>query len=147
MSSPPAAPAAASASRPEPEAAGPVVRRLKRRREFLAAARGPRWSAEPFVLQAVARAGDRDPAVGLGFTATRKLGGAVQRNLARRRLKEAARRVFPHGALAGHDYVLVARAPALTCAFTLLTDELARALSGLRAKLARGRPPAGRPPR
>lgn len=152
MSSLPDARAAASASQPESDRGDApdrseagrergglaTVRRLRRRAEFLAAARGLRWTATPFTLQAKARspgAGLGDPALGLGFTATRKLGNAVVRNRARRRLKEAARQVLPGAALPGIDYVIVARPAALTCAFTQITSEMVRAFAGIRRKL------------
>lgn len=119
-------------------AVGPSIVRLVRRREFLAAARGVRWNAAAFTLQAVRRPAERDGgSVGLGFTATRKLGTAVVRNRARRRLKEAARAVLPDGALPGCDYVIVARPAALTCPFDQLMRDLREALSGIARKLAR----------
>jgi ribonuclease P protein component len=102
-----------------------------------------------FVLQARHRPGD-DRAVGVGFTATRKLGNAVVRNRARRRLREAVRLVLPGPARAGTDYVLVARPGALTCALTQLTADLATALAALGRRLERGRgasaPSAPSPP-
>ena len=79
------------------------VTRLKRRREFLAvAATGRRWVTPAFVLQVGPRAAaGQDPEIGLGFTASRRVGKAVARNRARRRLAEAARKVLPGAARAG----------------------------------------------
>ena len=70
-----------------------------------------------------------------GFTASRKVGNAVERNRARRRLKELVRLAGNGLAAPGHDYVLVARRQALTYPFgRLLTD-----FSGALRRLAQGR--------
>ncbi len=59
----------------------------------------------------------------IGFTVTKKIGNAVVRNRIRRRLREAAHRAAAH-AKAGTDYVVVARAPALTLQFERLVTDL-----------------------
>ncbi len=64
----------------------------------------------------------------LGFTVTKKIGPAVVRNRIRRRLREAARVVFPENAAAGFDYVAIARPAALTAEFSVLLDDMKRAL-------------------
>jgi ribonuclease P protein component len=115
--------------------------RLRRRSEFLAVARGPRIPRDAFVLQAQQRREpERAGTVGIGLTVTRKIGGAVVRNRARRRLREALRLILPGPALPGHDYVVVARAAALTCPFPLLQRDLASAFEQMGRRLARGRP-------
>ena len=104
--------------------------RLRRRAEFLAAARGRKAAATGFVLQACPRVGD-ECASGMGFTVTRKIGGAVVRNRARRRLREAAR-LLPDQLLApGFNYVVVARPAALTCPFPQLRSDLEACLRKL----------------
>ena len=104
--------------------ASPLAR-LQRRSEFLAVAAAGRKAVAPgLVLQARDRADEGAPR--LGFTATRKLGGAVQRNRARRRLKEAARLAAPRLARPGHDYVLIARAGTLSRDWTALLADLER---------------------
>lgn len=120
--------AAASGCPPDAATACAVVR-LRRRREFLAARHGRRVVTPGFVLQA-ARRPDRDDggSIGLGFTVSRKVGKAVARNRARRRLREAARAVFPGPAQPGTNYVIVARASVLTCPFDRLLHDLRRAL-------------------
>jgi ribonuclease P protein component len=64
-----------------------------------------------------------------GFTATKSLGGAVLRNRARRRLKEAVRLAGPRHAVDGYDYVLIARAGTVQRRFTELVKDLERALA------------------
>jgi len=71
----------------------------------------------------------------VGFTASRKVGGAVQRNRAKRRLRAAVRAVMPGRVLPGFDYVLVARTAVLTCRYADLEADLCSAL----AELAKGR--------
>ncbi len=64
-----------------------------------------------------------------GFTATKGLGGAVIRNRARRRLKEAVRVAAPSHAMEGYDYVLIAREGTVQRRFTELIKDLERALA------------------
>ena len=64
-----------------------------------------------------------------GFTATKGLGGAVMRNRARRRLKEAVRVAGPAHAVEGYDYVLIAREGTVQRRFTELIKDLERALA------------------
>lgn len=76
--------------------------------------------------------------IGLGFTASRRVGKAVARNRARRRLIEAARAVLPGPARAGYNYVIVARAAVLTWPFDRLLNELHTAFARLAPKVAAG---------
>ncbi len=70
----------------------------------------------------------------VGFTASRKVGGAVQRNRARRRLKAAAEEVLKTEGRPAHDYVLIARSETVHRPFELLKDDLTRALKRLGEK-------------
>jgi ribonuclease P protein component len=71
----------------------------------------------------------------VGFTATKKsIGGAVDRNRAKRRLRAAAQAQLPLYGVAGNDYVLVARAATLTGPFADLLADLRAALNALREK-------------
>jgi ribonuclease P protein component len=108
--------------------------RLTRRPEFLrVAASRRRWAAPGLILQ-VAESPSSEPQspFRLGFTASRKVGGAVQRNRARRRLKAAAVEVMPAHAAPGMDYVLVARAETVTRPYAGLLGDLETALRRLK---------------
>jgi ribonuclease P protein component len=94
--------------------------------------------APSLVLQARKRAGSEIGRNGsriarFGFTASKSLGGAVVRNRARRRLKEAVRLSGPSLAVEGYDYVLIARAGTVQRRFTELIKDLERALSKVHA--------------
>jgi len=91
------------------------VGRLKNRPEFLAVAGARRKHVAPGLILQVRRHDERqrpapgEPLLRVGLTASRKVGNAVKRNRARRRLREAARLLLPPNALPGFDLVLVAR--------------------------------------
>ena len=70
----------------------------------------------------------------VGFTVTRKVGPAVTRNRARRRLREVASAVLPDAALPGCDYVLIARSGTLTRPYPDLLGDLKSAVTALVAK-------------
>ena len=101
---------------------------LRKRGDFLAAARARRQGAGAFLLQARDR-GDQQPAR-IGYTCSKKIGNAVARNRAKRRLRAIARAVLPGAARPGWDYVLVGRPQAtITADFAAMTADLATALS------------------
>ncbi|MEM1160401.1 MAG: ribonuclease P protein component [Pseudomonadota bacterium] len=101
---------------------------LKSRRDFLACARARKWSQPGLVLQGRDR---RDSGgVRVGFTCSKKVGNAVTRNRAKRRLRAAAAEVLPKHGNQGWDYVLIGRAGAtVSRPFALLLDDLRTALS------------------
>jgi len=108
-----------------------AVRTLKRRPEFLRiAAKGKKTVTPGLVLQACRHAHPCGP-VRFGLTASRRVGGAVQRNRARRRLRAAARAVLPGHAAPGHDYVLIARAATVARPYAMLVRDLECALKRL----------------
>ncbi len=122
----------------------PVVGRLKKRPDFLkVAAARTKWVTPGLILQArqrkpqdrpvPGRNGERrDPAaesVRIGFTVSRKVGQATERNRARRRLRAAAGEVLPRYARPGYDYVLIGRRATLDRAYERLVDDLRTALT------------------
>jgi len=112
-----------------------VVERLKRRSDFRAAANGVRAPGRAFVLQACAR-GD-EGAVRVGFTVSRQVGSAVERNRVRRRLREVVRLAAATGGgrlRPGHDYVLIGRRAALAAPFGEMMRELHAALGRIHAQ-------------
>ena len=68
----------------------------------------------------------------VGFTVTRKIGGAVVRNRMKRRFRALAREVVPAKGFAGSDHVMIGRAKGIERDFGQLRNELAKALEGLR---------------
>lgn len=109
-----------------------AIGRLKTRPEFLFVKGGTRFTTPSLVLQARRRLPSAQPSPHLarfGFTATKSLGGAVVRNRARRRLKEAVQLTAPSHASEGYDYVLIARGGTVQRPFTDLIKDLERALA------------------
>jgi ribonuclease P protein component len=105
---------------------------LKKRADFLAANAGKRASTPGFILLVRDRK-DADPAMRVGFTVTKKIGGAVVRNRMKRRFRELARFILPEAGIAGADHVLIGRAGGIERPFAELAADLKRAL----AKVAR----------
>jgi len=117
---------------------------LKTRADFLRAAKGIRRSMTTLTLESCPTPDDlREKAmIRVGYTASRKVGGAVARNRAKRRLRAAAATLLPLYGREGRDYVLVARRITTDCPFARLLDDLAEAV---RASLAREGRPAKQP--
>jgi len=107
-----------------------AMERLRQRADFVAAAAGAKVPTAAFVLQARKRS-DRGP-VRVGFTVSRKVGNAVERNRVRRRLREIVRLSAATGLLSGHDYVLIGRRAALALPFERMSEDFERALRRLR---------------
>ena len=105
------------------------MQRLRQRADFLAAASATKAATAGFVLQARER-GDGGP-VRVGFTVSRKVGTATERNRVRRRLREVVRLSNADVLRQGHDYVLIGRRPALHREFDHLIDDLKDALRRL----------------
>jgi ribonuclease P protein component len=111
-----------------PLAVSICVQNMKIRRQFLACNHGLRQGTKAFLLQARNR-NDTDPAVNVGFTCSKKVGNAVARNRAKRRLREIARLTLPETARAGWDYVLIGRKDVTaTLDFTQMQTDLRWAL-------------------
>ena len=104
---------------------------LQKRADFLRAASARRQGTGGFLLQARAR-DDGSAQVRIGFTASKKIGNAVLRNRAKRRLRALVREILPPLARPGWDYVLVARPEAtVTRDFATLRDDLRGALASV----------------
>jgi ribonuclease P protein component len=106
--------------------AGALIRTLRTRPEFLFVQKGRRVGRATVTVEARRRA----PAgpIGIGFTASKKVGGAVVRNRAKRRLRAAARALLRDHAFPGVDYVLVARPETAKAPWTTLLDDVRAAL-------------------
>nr|WP_259400518.1 ribonuclease P protein component [Roseovarius sp. SCSIO 43702] len=114
-----------------PSAASSCPEIIKTRADFLAAARAARQGTPSMMVQARDRRDD-NPAIRMGFTCSKKVGNAVARNRAKRRLREAARAVLPLHGKPGWDYVLIGRAEATAARpFDALKDDLVTALRKL----------------
>lgn len=105
---------------------------LLKRRDFLACARGRRWAAPGLVLQARAR--DDQAPLRVGYTCSKKVGNAVARNRAKRRLRAAAALVFAAQGKPGWDYVLIGRSGSTAARpFPVLLGDLRTALDRVHA--------------
>jgi ribonuclease P protein component len=107
------------------------MERLKRRTDFRAAAAGMRAPSQTFVLQARLRGDARVARV--GFTVSKQIGNAVERNRVRRRLREIVRLARACALRPGHDYVLIGRRAALAAPFAAMRRDLDTALARVHA--------------
>ncbi len=112
---------------------------LKKRADFLRAAKGVRRVMGAVTLE-ICRTPDGEAPAGawrVGFTASRKIGNAVARNRAKRRLRAAASQLLPLLGRGGHDYVLVARANTGTRDWNALLTDVTTALAAAHRGLDR----------
>jgi len=122
-------------------ASDPKIERIKIRPDFLAAAKAASCSRGAVVVQARDRA-DGAATIRAGFTATKRIGGSVVRNRAKRRLREAARRMLPLHGQPGCDYVFIARGGTALRPWERLLDDVKSALVSLAANLQVSAPAA-----
>ena len=137
MAAPASAEAPPAGHRPDPQTGMPsaplVV--LTKRADFVAASRARRQARTGLLVQGRRRAAEEGVAgVRVGFTCSKKVGNAVARNRAKRRLRAAARAVLPGHGRPGWDYVLIGR-PEATAArpFESLCADLADAIAAIHA--------------
>lgn len=115
---------------------------LTKRADFLAANSGIRNARAGFVLLTRPNNGQ---GIRFGITVTKKIGNAVVRNRMKRRFRELVRAALPKQGLPDHDHVLIGRAGGVERDFSVMADELSRALN--RARDGKGDPSGGRRPR
>jgi ribonuclease P protein component len=105
------------------------MQRLRHRADFLAAAAAVKVSTKAFIVQMRDRRDDGPARI--GFTVSKKVGNAVERNRVRRRLRESVRHASGEAARPGHDYVLVGRRAGLNVPFDGLLEDFKSALQRL----------------
>lgn len=110
-----------------------AVGRLQHRADFLRiAGQGRKWVTPGLILQAASRVpsatGPGEEALRVGFTVSRRVGNAVERNRARRRLRAVVREILDRHGKRGHDYVVIGRRAALKRPYRSLIQDLETAL-------------------
>jgi len=118
-----------------PPAVSVCLETLTKRADFLACARARKAPMPAFLLQGRER--NEGDTIRVGFTASKKVGNAVTRNRAKRRLRALAREILPGAGHPGWDYVLVARAEAtVSHPFEDMKKDLLRALERVHTPLS-----------
>jgi ribonuclease P protein component len=111
------------------------VEHLKKRADFLRAAQGIRRVEGAITLETCPTPEAQPSRLRVGFTASKKIGNAVARNRAKRRLRAAASQLLPLLGRGGHDYVLVARGTTVARPFPALLSDITTALKAAHKKL------------
>ena len=111
--------------------------RLTKRSEFLHVRKGFYKAQGGVVIQMRETSQDVKTTIRVGFTATKKIGNAVARNRAKRRLREVARKVLPELGQTGMDYVFIARDSTTTRPYDSLVKDARLALQSLNTRASR----------
>lgn len=111
----------------------PAPETLKKRQDFKAAARAATTAMPGFILQGRQRRDEEYPgataAMRFGVTCSKKVGNAVTRNRAKRRLRALSREILPEHGRNGWDYVLIGRhETTVALPFATLLQDLQAAL-------------------
>lgn len=101
---------------------------LKKRKDFLRAAKGVRMVVSTAILQAARSLSEEEVPFKIGFTASKKIGKAHIRSRAKRRLRAVVREVFPELALPNVEYVLISRFNTAYCPYQTLKSDIKWAL-------------------
>ena len=107
--------------------------------------RGVRQVAADFILQADAHA-EGHSTIRTGFTASKKIGNAVKRNRAKRRMRAMMQAVLPEHGMAGTDYVLIARGTIISADFQIMQADFKKALKSVHHKLLKNQSDVSRQP-
>ena len=107
---------------------------IRDRASFVRLSSGNRFVVSCFILLYAPNPEKSQKECRVGYTATKKLGGAVVRNRIKRRLREAVRQVVPVHGKTGYDYVFIARSKVSTCDFSELVREMEFAFSRIKGK-------------
>ena len=111
---------------------------IKKRKDFIrVAAKGKKVTAFGLILQAARNLSDvpQEQLPRIGYTVTKKVGKAHIRNRSKRRLRAAARLVFPKLALPGTDYVIIGRYNTKDLEFQRLVHHMKKALIQINKEL------------
>ena len=128
-----------------------AVERLRKRADFLAAARGRRFHTDRMTVQGLLRGaadGDTPPALRVGLTVTKRVGHATERNRIKRRLRRAvAEALATRERASACDIVVVARRSCLDTAYSQLVEDLSKAVTAVTVPRSGRRGSLGPPPR
>ncbi len=104
---------------------------LKKRQDFLRLRHAAKWVTPHFILQSGKHLETQVSLTRFGYTASKKVGNAVARNRAKRRMRALVRLYSPALALSGYDYVVIARGSLVGASFQSLEVDMQKALKNI----------------